>query len=403
MSTVPTLEEFTAQAETFVSAHAARRTDELVWGKGSDVIPFFDGVDDEYEAIVKAKAWAQIRFDAGFGWIAGPVEHGGRGLPLPYDLAYRIVESEFDVPDASHLELGMGMVGPTVLAWAPEALREGVLRALYRGELIGCQLFSEPEAGSDLAAVRTSAVRDGDEWVLNGQKVWTSEAQHSQLGLALTRSNPDVAKHKGLTMFLIDMDTPGVQIRPLRQMTGGAHFNEVFFDDVRVPDARRLGEVDGGWPVALTTLMNERGSVGSGPPATMAALSHKRLAGLAAQVGMDADLVTRQDLGRLYTGFTIARYLDELGRARVLAGADPGPEASVLKLMFTANLTAAATFATDLLGPAATADTGEWGTFAWSEFLLATPALRILGGTEEIMKNIIAERVLGLPREPVAR
>jgi alkylation response protein AidB-like acyl-CoA dehydrogenase len=400
VSISPTLAEFTAEATAFVSSHARPRTDEFVWGKGSDVIPFFDGVDDEHVAIVKAKGWAQTRFDAGFGWVAGPAEYGGRGLPMPYDLAYRIVESEFDVPDTSHLELGMGMVGPTVLAWGTPELREKFLRALYRGDLVACQLFSEPEAGSDLAAVKTTAVRKDEGWLISGQKVWTSDAQHSQLGLALTRSNPEVAKHKGLTMFLVDMDTPGVQIRPLRQMTGGAHFNEVFFDDVFVPDDRRLGDVDGGWRVALTTLMNERGSVGTGPPATMAALSHRRLMALAEHVGMDRDPVTRQDLGALYTGFTIARYLDEIGRARVLSGADPGPEASVLKLMFSANLTAAATLATDLLGPSAAADTGEWGTFSWSNFLLATPALRILGGTEEIMKNVIAERVLGLPKEP---
>jgi acyl-CoA dehydrogenase len=399
---IPSLEDFTAEARAFVGQHAAPRTVAFTWGEGPDVIPFFDGVDDEHTAIEKAKAWARIRFDAGFGWIAGPTEYGGRALPMSYDLAYRIVESEHDVPDSSHLDLGTGMVGPTVLAWGPPEIRDQVLRPLYRGDVIGCQLFSEPEAGSDLAGVRMTAVRDGDAWVLNGQKVWSSDAQHAQMGLTLTRTNPGVAKHRGLTMFLVDMDTPGVDVRPLRQMTGGAHFNEVFFDDVRVSDDRRLGEVDGGWRVALTTLMNERGSVGSGPPATMAALSYRRLAALAEHVGMMQDPVTRQDLGRLYTGFALARYLDEIGREKVLSGTDPGPEASVLKLLFTSNLTQAAVFATELLGPQAAADTEEWGTWSWTEFLLATPALRILGGTEEIMKNIIAERVLGLPKEPAA-
>ena len=398
----PSMEEFTAEARTFISQHAAARATDFTWGIGSDVIPFFEGVDDEHTAIEKAKAWAGTRYDAGFGWISGPKAYGGRELPLSYDLAYRMVESEYDVADTSHLDLGWGMVGPTVLAWAPEELMNQVLSPLYRGDLVGCQLFSEPEAGSDLAAVKTTAVRDGDSWVLNGQKVWTSDAQHSHIGLLLARSDTTAPKHKGLTMFLIDMNTPGVDVRPLRQMTGDAHFNEVFLDEVRIPDSRRLGEVNNGWRVALTTLMNERGSVGSGPPATMAALTTPRLAAVAEHVGKLADPVVRQELARLHIGFTVARYLDEIGRARVLDGQDPGPEASVLKLHFTQNLTDASRFATGLLGPLAAADTGEWGTFCWSDFLLGTPALRILGGTEEIMKNILAERVLGLPKEPVA-
>lgn len=395
-----TLEHFTEQARTFLSAHAERRSDGFIWGVGSDVIPFFDSPDPDDVAIEKAQRWARTRFDAGYGWISGPEEFGGRALSPAFDLAYRALETEYDVADTAHLELGWGMVGPTVLAWGSSALKEQVLRPLYRGDCIACQLFSEPGAGSDLAAVATSAVRDGDSWVINGQKVWTSDAQHSSIGLLLTRTRPDLPKHKGLTMFLVDMDTPGVEVRPLRQMTGGAHFNEVFFSDVRVPDDRRLGEVDGGWRVALTTLMNERGSVGSGPPATMAALRTHRLVELARQRGFAQDPLVRQQVARLHVGFTVARWIDELSRERQLAGQEPGPEGSVLKLMFSKNLTDAARFATSLHGPAATADTGEWGSYAWSEFLLGTPALRILGGTEEILKNIIGERVLGLPKEP---
>ncbi len=395
-----TLEEFRAEARAFVAAHTTQRDSTTEWGEGSDVIPFFEGVEDPDTAMERARDWARVRFDAGFGWVSGPPEHGGRGLSLPYDLAYRIVESEYDVPNTAHLDLGWGMVGPTVLAWAGQDVRTQVLRPLYRGDLVACQLFSEPEAGSDLAGVRATAVRDGDEWVITGQKVWTSDAQHSDIGLLLTRSNSEVPKHKGLTMFLIDMDSPGVTVRPLRQMTGDAHFNEVFLDAVPVPDSRRLGPVDGGWRVALTTLMNERGSVGSGPPATMAALSTARLVALARQQGRSGDPLVRQQIARLHTGFAVAQRVDMLARERMLAGGEPGPEGSVLKLMFSRNLTDAATFATGLLGPAATADTGAWGTYAWTRFLTATPALRILGGTEEIMKNILAERVLGLPKNP---
>lgn len=392
------LERFIAEAKEFVGGRFSRRSDDFNWGEGSDVIPFFEGVVDDDTAIAQAQEWARMRYDAGFGWVSGPKEFGGRELPLPFDLAYRVVESEYEVPDTSHLDLGWGMVGPTVLRWAPEQLKEQILRPLYRGDLVACQLFSEPEAGSDLASVRTGAVRDGDGWRIQGQKVWTSDAHHSQIGLLLARTSSGDVKHAGLTMFLVDMDSPGIEVRPLLQMSGGAHFNEVFFDDVFVPDDRRLGEVDGGWKVALTTLMNERGSVGSGPPATMAAVSTARLVALARHLDRASDPMVRQQIAQIHTSLAVARTLDELGRARILGGADPGPEGSLLKLMFSKNLTAAAVLAASLWGHRGIADTGEWGAFAWTDFMLATPALRILGGTEEIMKNILAERVLGLPK-----
>jgi alkylation response protein AidB-like acyl-CoA dehydrogenase len=399
-----TLQEFTAEAREFLSLHAsARGGTAFAWGSGDDVIPFFDDEKtDENAAIEAAKSWAQCRFDAGFGWITGPEEYGGRALPPAYELQYRLLESQYDLPDTGHLELGWGMVGPTVLAHGPQHMKDAILRPLYRGEFVACQLFSEPEAGSDLAGVRTTAVPDGDEWLVNGQKVWTSDAHHSKWGLLLTRTNPDVPKHKGLTMFLVDMHAPGVQVRPLRQMTGGAHFNEVFFEDTRVPDSARVGEVDGGWRVALTTLMNERGSVGAGPPATMAALDTQRLVGLVRHLGLEGDPLARQGLAQMHIQFAVGRAVAALAREKALEGEEPGPEGSVLKLLLSKNLNDVASWATDLLGPAATADTGEWGTFVWSDFLLGTPAMRILGGTEEIMKNILGERVLGLPKEPAA-
>ena len=397
-----TLQEFTAEAREFLSLHASARGGKaFAWGSGDDVIPFFDDEKaDEHAAIEAAKSWAQRRFDAGFGWITGPEEYGGRALPPAYELQYRLLESQYDLPDTGHLELGWGMVGPTVLAHGPQHMKDAILRPLYRGEFVACQLFSEPEAGSDLAGVRTTAVADGDEWLVNGQKVWTSDAHHSKWGLLLTRTNPGVPKHKGLTMFLVDMHAPGVEVRPLRQMTGGAHFNEVFFEDTRVPDSARVGAVDGGWRVALTTLMNERGSVGAGPPATMAALDTQRLVGLVRHLGLEGDPLARQGLAQMHIQFAVGRAVAALAREKALEGEEPGPEGSVLKLLLSKNLNDVASWATDLLGPAATADTGEWGTFAWSDFLLGTPAMRILGGTEEIMKNILGERVLGLPKEP---
>jgi acyl-CoA dehydrogenase len=241
----------------------------------------------------------------------------------------------------------------------------------------------------------------GGSWILDGQKVWTSVADHSDIGMALCRTDPDRPKHKGITAFLVDMRAPGVEIRPLRQMTGGADFNEVFLTGVRVPDDHRLGEINGGWPVALTTLMNERATVGSeGGGAIAEALSPDRLSALMRATWTWDDRALRRDLSELLVDIMATRHLNARATRRMQAGVTPGPEMSVAKLMHAQNLTRAAHFVSHVLGPRIIADTGEWGTYAWAELLLATPALRILGGTEEIMKNILAERVLGLPKEP---
>jgi alkylation response protein AidB-like acyl-CoA dehydrogenase len=201
-------------------------------------------------------------FDAGFGWLSGPEEYGGRALSTEHERAFAEIESHYRFPAQTSFGIGLGMIAPTILAHATPEVRDRYLRAVERGDIVACQLFSEPIAGSDLAGIQTRAVRDGDEWIINGQKVWTSGAQYSDIGEIITRTSPDKPKHRGMTMFLIDMHAPGVEVRPLRQITGGASFNEVFLTDVRVPDTHRLGDVDGGWSVALTTLMNERASIG---------------------------------------------------------------------------------------------------------------------------------------------
>ena len=349
-----------------------------------------------------AKAWQKVRYDNGFGWITGPSEFGGRGLSSLHDLVYDGLEAEYDVPDTGVLSLiGLGMIGPTILAHGTEELKRRYLPAMYAGDVIACQLFSEPGAGSDLAGLTTRAVRDGDGWLLEGQKVWTSVAHHAAIGLALCRTDPDKPKHKGITAFVVDMSAPGVDIRPLRQMTGGAEFNEVFLTDVRVPDDHRLGPVDGGWGVALTTLMNERASVGGeGAGAAGRAVGLPFLTELLRANGRLDDAAARRRLAELYADQAATEYLNHQALRRYRAGQQPGPEASVSKLMYAQNLTRGAHLAAEIVGPRLVADTGEWGTFAWTELLLATPALRILGGTEEIMKNILAERVLGLPKEP---
>ena len=399
------MQDFAAEVRGFLDAHARKAPDRtaFTWGEGDDSMAYFSSLppEEEREEVDRARAWQRVRHENGLGWITGPPEYGGRGLTPVHDLLYDTIESEYTVPDTGVLSvIGLGMIGPTILAHAQPHIKERWLPAMYRGDAIACQLFSEPGAGSDLASVATKAVREGDEWVLNGQKVWTSVAQHSSIGLALTRTNPDAPKHKGITAFLVPMDAPGVEVRPLRQMTGGADFNEVFLTDVRVPDDHRLGEVDGGWTVALTTLMNERATVGSeGAGPVAAALSPDRLSALMRATWTWDDRALRGRLAELLVDAMATQHLNNRALRKLRAGVTPGPEMSVSKLMYGQNLTRAAHFVADVLGPRAIADTGQWGTYAWTELLLATPALRILGGTEEIMKNILAERVLGLPKE----
>ncbi|WP_024795240.1 acyl-CoA dehydrogenase family protein [Tomitella biformata] len=401
------MDSFTAEARAFLDAHATRRAgaeSSFRWGEGEDHTGYF--TDDppavEMGKVDAARAWQRARHEAGFGWITGPEAYGGRGLTPIHDLVYDLVESEYVVPDTGVLSLiGLGMIGPTILAHAQDAVKERYLPAMYAGEVIACQLFSEPGAGSDLASVQTRATREGDGWRLQGQKVWTSVAQHSQLGMALCRTNPDQPKHRGITAFLVDMSAPGVDVRPLRQMSGGAEFNEVFLDGVLVPDDHRLGAVDDGWRVALTTLMNERASVSGesdGPVARV--LSPQFLATLLQESGHRHDGAARRRLGEVVADVIAADYLGRQSVRKLRAGAQPGPEASVSKLFWAQNLTRIAHLATELVGTMITADTGEWGTFSWTELLLSSPAFRILGGTEEIMKNILGERVLGLPKEP---
>jgi alkylation response protein AidB-like acyl-CoA dehydrogenase len=397
--------EFARQAREFLDAHATRAQQaEFQWGQGEDTVAYFkaDPPDVKDVNLQAAKDWQRTRYENGFGWISGPPEYGGQGLTPVHELIYNGIESEYDVPDTGTLAvIGLGMIGPTILAHGQQAVKDRYLPALYRGDIIACQLFSEPGAGSDLAGLQTRAVADGGEWVLDGQKVWTSIARQSQIGMALCRTDVNAPKHKGITAFLVDMTAPGVEVRPLRQMTGGSDFNEVFLTGVRVPDDHRLGEVNAGWRVALTTLMNERATVGGERGGSVAeALTPERLAALMRATGTLDDGALRRDLSVLLADLLATAHLNRRAVRAMRAGVTPGPERSVAKLMHAQNLTRAAHFVSEVLGPRIIADTGEWGTYAWAELLLATPALRILGGTEEVMKNILAERVLKLPKEP---
>ena len=230
--------------------------------------------------------------------------------------------------------------------------------------------------------------------------MWTSGAQQSDLGEIITRTSVDKPKHKGLTMLLVDMKAPGVTVRRLRQMTGGASFNEVFFDEVRVHDSHRLGDVDEGWTVALTTLMNERAAIGGGLGNRATGLT--RFVELARYLGQQDNPLVRQQLADSYVRLQVARYTNQRAMAKIRAGQLPGPEMSIAKLSMTQNFQRLTDMLSGMLGPRITADTGEWGTYAWSELVLGLPGMRVAGGTDEVMRNIVGERVLGLPKEPRA-
>jgi alkylation response protein AidB-like acyl-CoA dehydrogenase len=398
----PTEEEFEAEVRAFYDAHAPRRpADTFTWGAGSDKVGLFPERTPEEDAadLAAAKTWAATAFDAGLGWITGPPAYGGRGLPRSHQQVHDRVAADYVRPPLGVFGIGLGMVAPTILAHATEEVRQATLRPLHRGDLVGCQLFSEPGAGSDLASVQTRAVRDGDEWVVDGQKVWTSGAHLSDIGEVLCRTDPEAPKHQGLTAFVVDMHAPGVEVRPLRQMTGGASFNEVFFTGVRIPDSHRLGEVNEGWRVALTTLMNERAAIGGGSAGAGGTLT-RRLLAMAKALDRAGDPLVRQQLAAIVVNERVAAYTNLRAMASVASGQAPGPELSVAKLSLTANMVRTAEAVASLLGPKLVADGGAWGTYAWSEYVLGVPGMRIAGGSDEVMHNIIGERVLGLPKEP---
>ena len=401
-----TLEDFEKEARSFLDANAERREAEkaFVWGEGADMMGAFEerSRESEERIVRDAKTWRGKKFAAGFGWITGPKKFGGRELPGSFDKAYSRLEAQYRTPNESVFGIGLGMVAPTILAHATEEAKEQYLTAMWSADIVGCQLFSEPGAGSDLASLSTKALRDGEEWIITGQKVWTSGAQYSDIGEIICRTNPDLPKHKGLTGFIVDMHAPGIEIRPLRQMTGGASFNEVFFNEVRVPDSHRLGDENNGWNVALTTLMNERASIGGGGSTASNADNPLvvRLIAMVQHFGLNNDPLVRDELAALITGYRVASYNNQRAMAKIRSGQTPGPEMSIAKMALTINQTKLGNFAARVLGPRIQADTGEWGTYSWGSLLLGTPGLRIAGGSDEVMRNIVGERVLGLPKEP---
>jgi alkylation response protein AidB-like acyl-CoA dehydrogenase len=402
--TLISLDDFRAEARSFLDANCTRREENQArkWGEGSDKVAVFEEKSAESEArdVAAGKAFRQKMFDAGFGWITGPSEYGGRALPGAYQRAYDEEASKYATPNMGMFGIGLGMVAPTFLAHGTEEAKQKFLRPMWRGEIVGCQLFSEPGAGSDLASLQAKAERDGDEWVITGQKVWTTGAQFSDVGEVICRTDPNLPKHKGLTGFIVDMKAPGVEVRPLRQMTGGASFNEVFFTEVRVPDSYRLGDVNQGWTVALTTLMNERASIGGGGGGGRgSAMDVSFLAQMLHAMGLGDSKVHRNELMKIYCDMEVARYSGMRAMAKIKAGQLPGPEMSTGKLALATTMKNVSDWVSTVLGPRMIADSGQWGTYGWSDFVLGAPGMRIAGGSDEVMRNILGERVLGLPKD----
>ena len=366
---------------------------------------------DHDPATTPRDQFLDARFDAGLAAVHYPVGHGGLGLPRSLQAAAdeELAKAGAPVLDLARNPIGLGMAAPTIIAFGTEEQKQRWLRPLWTAEEIWCQLFSEPGAGSDLAGLATRAVRAGDsEWVVNGQKVWTSLAHRARWGLLLARSDPDVPKHAGLSYFVVDMHAPGVEVRPLRQLTGEAEFNEVFLTDVRIPDADRLGNVGEGWRVAQTTLMNERVSIGSARSVPREEGSIIWFAAAAWRRHPERRThELHQRLLRLWAEAEVARLAAGRLRQQIAAG-EPGPEGSAAKLTFARLNQEISGFEVEFAGAdglryddwtmrrAGSSDYGRGPGFRY----LRTRGNSIEGGTSEILRNIIAERVLGLPPEP---
>ena len=397
----PELAEFRQRCRAFLAANAKplrrRRAGD---DEGGD-----DGAAmDEVADVAAAKRYQAALYDAGLAGITWPVEVGGQGLTAEHQRVFNEEAAGYETPTAVYT-IGLGMVIPTIVEHGTEEQKERYVRKALRGEEIWSQLFSEPGAGSDVASLQMRAERDGEEFVLNGQKVWTTGAQHSDFGAVIARTNPDMPKHRGITMFIIDFRDPRIDVRPLRQMNGGTGFNEVYFTDARVPATNVIGQVDDGWRCAIAMLANERVAIGAGG----AGGGNRRGAGdgigalvsLARRKGVIDDPVVRQGLADVYIRQRIMGFIGLRIRAAVRSGKAPGPEGSIAKLAGALLMQRRSNLGAAIAGPDAQAwpsDDPKGGR--WAAPVLMMPASRIAGGTDEIQRNIIGERVLALPKEP---
>jgi alkylation response protein AidB-like acyl-CoA dehydrogenase len=345
-----------------------------------------------------AKAWQKKKADAGWACLHWPKEYGGRGATPIERVIWQQEEGAFGKLSGMFI-IGHGMCGPTMMAFAGEDQKRQYLPPLASGEKVWCQLFSEPAGGSDVAGLRTRAEKNGGDWIVNGQKIWTSGAHYSDYGILLTRTDPNVAKHKGLTMFFLDMKSPGVEIEPIKQANGQSEFNEVYFTDVKIPDIQRLGEVNDGWNVSLTTLMNERMSIGAGVSTGFPEL-FEFCGNLMLEDGLAIDdRSVRSKLAHWAVRASGLKYTSFRAISALSKGERPGPENSIGKLVAGSMIQDIAAYALDLQGAAGVLSGPEDAEAAgkFQAMLLRAPGTRVEGGTDEIMRNIIAERVLGLP------
>ena len=345
-----------------------------------------------------AKDWQKKKYDAGWAMLHWPKEYGGIGASAIERIIWAEEESKFNVPRGI-FEIGLGMAGPVMMEYASEEQKARYLPAMAEGKEIWCQLFSEPSAGSDVAGLRSKAVKDGDNWIINGQKVWTSGAHFSDYGILVVRHDPNLEKHKGMTFFFVDMKSPGIEVKPIKQITGGSSFNEVYFTDVVIPDSQRLGEIGDGWKVAITTLMNERLAVGDANGADV----EDAFRWAKTQDDYGEPLINNKSVRASIADWyceanglknTKLRTMSALSR-----GETPGPEASITKIVSANKLQSIGNFGMDSLDMSGMLKTNNPEIQSFQNAWLAAPGLRIAGGTDEILKNIIAERVLGLPQD----
>jgi alkylation response protein AidB-like acyl-CoA dehydrogenase len=378
---------FRAEARAWLEAHAHRRDSHE--GKSADHTRDLAG------HMQACRDWQRVLYDNNWAGITWPKQYGGRGASAIQSAIFAEEMSQFDVATGA-FAVSIGMVGPTLIAHGTPEQQQHHLAPILKGEEVWCQLFSEPGSGSDLASLGTRAVRDGDDWIVNGQKVWTSFGQFADYAILLARTDVDLPKHAGITYFILDMKSPGIDVRPITQITGVQHFNETFLTDVRIPHTNIIGEINAGWKGAQTTLMNERSHIGSG-----GTWSVDQLIQLAQQRGLSSDLNIRQGLAQAHARAETLRYMGFRMRTAMSQMRMPGPEALTLKLAYANHWRLTAELATEILGAGAML----WADDApednqWGQHLLGQFAIRIGGGTDEIQHNIIAERGLGLPREP---
>ena len=361
--------------------------------------------DEDESQMDAAKAWQAKKAAAGYAQIRWPKEWGGGGGTTMQSVIFSQEESRMGVNLGGPFAIGLGMCIPTVMATADDETKKRFVGPAVRGEEIWCQLFSEPAGGSDVAAIRTRAVKDGDDWVINGQKIWTSGAHYAQYGIILVRTDPDAVKHKGLTMFWIDMKSPGIECKTIHQMSGARGFNEVFFTDVRIKDSQRLGALHDGWNVSIITLMNERASVSGGGGAVGGGVNNilkaaQKVAG-ADGTPLAQDAALREKMADWYVMSEGLRFTGMRSLSALSQGKTPGPEQSISKLVYASMAQDIAATAVDLQDQFGMIRDENVSAFhgAFQEAVLGSPGSRIAGGTDEILRNIIAERVLGLPGE----